>query len=90
MRSLDRGHIPQGSSVINFLRMLGGAAGVSLCGIVLEWRVAAHGAMLDTGTTSPARMAAFGETFLMLAAICALAVIAALKLRTPPDMKSSK
>ncbi|KRC12016.1 MFS transporter [Hydrogenophaga sp. Root209] len=90
MRSLDRGHIPQGSSVINFLRMLGGAAGVSLCGIVLEWRVAAHGAMLDTGTTSPARMAAFGETFLMLAAICALAVIAALKLRTPPDTKSSK
>ena len=81
MRSLDRNHIPQGSSVINFLRMLGGAAGVSLCGIVLEWRVAAHGALLDTGTTSPARMAAFGETFLMLAAICALAVVAALKLR---------
>ena len=90
MRSLDRSHIPQGSSVINFLRMLGGAAGVSLCGIVLEWRVAAHGAMLDTGTTSPARMAAFGETFLMLAAICALAVIAALKLRTVPHASGSK
>ena len=43
MRGLDHSHIPQGSSVINFLRMLGGAAGVSLCGIVLEWRVAAHG-----------------------------------------------
>ena len=81
MRGLGHSHIPQGSSVINFLRMLGGAAGVSLCGIVLEWRVAAHGALLDTGTTSPARMAAFGETFLMLAAICAVAVVAALKLR---------
>ncbi|MDM7942085.1 MAG: MFS transporter [Hydrogenophaga sp.] len=81
MRGLDRSHIPQGASVINFLRMLGGAAGVSLCGIVLEWRVAAHGALLDTGTTSPARMAAFDETFLMLAAICAVAVVAALKLR---------
>ncbi|WP_300658770.1 MFS transporter [Hydrogenophaga sp.] len=90
MRSLDRSHIPQGSSVINFLRMLGGAAGVSLCGIVLEWRVAAHGALLDTGTTSPARMAAFGETFLMLAAICALAVVAALKLRSPPPSTGSK
>ncbi|WP_332744593.1 MFS transporter [Hydrogenophaga sp.] len=90
MRSLDRGHIPQGSSVINFLRMLGGAAGVSLCGIVLEWRVAAHGAVLDTGTSSPARMAAFGETFLMLAAICALAVIAALKLRTVQQTTGSK
>lgn len=81
MRGLGHAHIPQGSSVINFLRMLGGAAGVSLCGIVLEWRVAAHGALLDTGTTSPARMAAFDETFLMLAAICGLAVVAALKLR---------
>ncbi len=90
MRSLDRSHIPQGSSVINFLRMLGGAAGVSLCGIVLEWRVAAHGALLDTGTTSPARMAAFDETFLMLAAICALAVVAALKLRTAPPVAGSK
>jgi EmrB/QacA subfamily drug resistance transporter len=81
MRGLGRSHIPQGSSVINFLRMLGGAAGVSLCGIVLEWRVAAHGALLDTGPASPARMAAFDETFLMLAAICALALVAALKLR---------
>ena len=90
MRGLGHAHIPQGSSVINFLRMLGGAAGVSLCGIVLEWRVAAHGALLDTGTTSPARMAAFDETFLMLAAICALAVVAALKLRTAPVPKGSE
>ena len=90
MRGLGHTHIPQGASVINFLRMLGGAAGVSLCGIVLEWRVAAHGALLDTGTTSPARMAAFDETFLMLAAICALAVVAALKLRTAPDTKGSE
>jgi EmrB/QacA subfamily drug resistance transporter len=90
MRGLGHAHIPQGSSVINFLRMLGGAAGVSLCGIVLEWRVAAHGALLDTGTTSPARMAAFDETFLMLSAICALALTAALKLRNAPPAQGSK
>ena len=35
MRSLPRHDIPQGASVINFLRMLGGAAGVSVCGICL-------------------------------------------------------
>ncbi len=80
MRGLERHHIPQGSSVINFLRMLGGAAGVSLCGIVLEWRLAAHGAQLGGGDQR-ARLAAFDETFLMLAALCALAVIAAWKLR---------
>jgi EmrB/QacA subfamily drug resistance transporter len=82
MRGLDRTHIPQGSSVINFLRMLGGAAGVSLCGIVLEWRVAAHGFRLDTANPSPERLAAFDETFGLLAAICALAIVAAWRLRT--------
>jgi EmrB/QacA subfamily drug resistance transporter len=81
MRGLDHTHIPQGSSVINFLRMLGGAAGVSLCGIVLEWRISAHGFRLDTTSTNPARLIAFNETFLMLAAVCALALVAALKLR---------
>jgi EmrB/QacA subfamily drug resistance transporter len=81
MRGLERTHIPQGSSVINFLRMLGGAAGVSLCGIVLEWRVAAHGFRLDTANPSPERLTAFDETFGMLAAVCALALVAAWKLR---------
>ena len=81
MRGLERTHIPQGSSVINFLRMLGGAAGVSLCGIVLEWRFAAHGFRLDTANPSPERLAAFDETFGLLAAICALAIVAAWRLR---------
>jgi len=85
MRGLERHHIPQGSSVINFLRMLGGAAGVSLCGIVLEWRLAAHGAQLNSAGSSPARLAAFDETFLMLATLCALAVVAAWRLRAERD-----
>ena len=91
MRGLERSHIPQGASVINFLRMLGGAAGVSLCGIVLEWRLAVHGVQLATsGTDASARVAAFDETFLMLAAICALALTAALKLREAPGPQGSK
>ena len=81
MRALDRSLISQGASAINFLRMLGGAAGVSLCAIVLEWRIAAHGDSLTQAATSAARLAAFNEAFLMLAAICALALGAALQLR---------
>ena len=83
MRPLDKPLIAQGSSAIGFLRMLGGAAGVSLCGIVLEWRLAAHGASLATSAASPAKTAAFGETFLMLAAFCMIAVVAAWQLRAP-------
>ena len=81
MRGLDKALIPQGVSGINFLRMLGGATGVSLCGIVLEWRLAAHGDSFANTVTSPARLAAFNESFLMLAALCALAIVAARQLR---------
>ena len=84
MRALDRSLIPQGSSTINFVRMLGGAAGVSLCGIVLEWRIAAHGDSLTAPATSAARLAAFNESFWMLAGLCALAMVAAWRLRGDP------
>ncbi len=84
MRGVDKALIPQAASAINFLRMLGGAAGVSLCAIVLEWRMAAHGDSLAHPGTSPARLAAFNESFVLLAAICALAVVAALQLRERP------
>lgn len=84
MRPLDKGQIPQGASIINFLRMLGGAMGVSLCAIVLEWRLAARAATL-AGPTSPERMAAFGDAFLLLAATCAVATVMAWQLRGPPQ-----
>ena len=84
LRSLDKGLISQGSSAINFVRMLGGAIGVSLCGIVLEWRLAAHGDALTRAASSPARLAAFNESFMMLAALCALALVAAWRLRDVP------
>ncbi|WP_415205611.1 MFS transporter [Pseudorhodoferax sp.] len=74
MRGLDQSLVTQGVSAINFLRMLGGAAGISLCGIVLEWRLAVHGEGL----------AAYDETFLMLAGLCALAMVAARQLRPAP------
>ena len=81
MRGLSRPLVPQGSSVISFVRMVGGAVGVSVCAIVLEWRMAAHGQSLTHISTSPERLSAFNESFLMLAAICALAIVAAWQLR---------
>ena len=91
MRPLAKPLIPQGASAISFIRMLGGAAGVSLCAIALEWRLAAHGDSLARAT-SPARLAAFNEVFLMLAALCAIALFAAWQLRTtvPVPPNSSK
>ena len=88
MRSLDKSLISQGSSTFSFIRMLGGAAGVSLCGIFLEWRVtwyAAQSAALEVATSE--RIAAFRDTFLMLTAICALAALAAFRIR--PNVKAA-
>jgi EmrB/QacA subfamily drug resistance transporter len=84
MRGLDRAQMAQGSSVVNFVRMLGGAAGVSLCGIVLEWRLAVHGDSLANQALSPERLSAFNEVFVMLAVLCALAMLAARHLHTEP------
>jgi predicted MFS family arabinose efflux permease len=89
LRSLDKALVPQGASAINFLRMLGGATGVSLCAIVLESRLAAHGDSLARQGTSLARLAAFNETFLLLAGVCALAVLAAWQLRDPPRHRAA-
>ena len=84
LRPLPTEQVSQGASAISFVRMLGGAIGVSLCGIVLEWRLAAHGDSLAIAASSPARLAAFNESFLMLAALCVVAMAAASQLRVPP------
>ena len=83
LRPLPHALVAQGASAISFVRMLGGAIGVSLCGIVLEWRLVAHGDSLANTASSPARLAAFDESFLMLAALCLVALAAASQLRAP-------
>ena len=82
MRGVPHALIPQGSSVINFVRMVGGATGVSLCAIVLEWRLAVGGVQLGQGL-SEATLRAFNETFIGLAAVTALAMLAAWQLGRP-------
>mgnify|MGYP001560897696 FL=1 len=79
IRGLPKDLIPQASSVIGFVRMLGGAAGVSICAIVLEWRMAATGLVAHSrGADSGLR--AFNETFVFLAVTTALALLAAWKM----------
>jgi EmrB/QacA subfamily drug resistance transporter len=63
--------IAQGSSLINLLRQLGGAAGVSLSGVVVAWRLRVHGDAV----------VAFHEAFVLLGALTALAMVAASRIR---------
>jgi EmrB/QacA subfamily drug resistance transporter len=82
MRGIDHSLIAQGASTLNFLRQLGGAIGVSLVGIVLEWRLAIHrsGSGLVANSMEN-RLHAFDETFFFVAVLCAIAVAAAWRMR---------
>jgi predicted MFS family arabinose efflux permease len=82
MRGLPKDLIPQASSVIGFVRMLGGAAGVSICAIVLEWRLAVYA--LTASHPGSADLRAFNETFVFLATMTALALLAAWKMGEAP------
>lgn len=81
MRGVNASLITQGATVINFMRQLGGAIGVSLVGIVLEWRIGAERPELPTLQALDRKLAAFDETFLCVAAVCAIAVLAAWRMR---------
>lgn len=84
MRGVDFSLIAQGSSVINFVRQLGGAIGVSLAGVGLQWRLESHGALLagnQAGADAAARIRAFDETFLAVGLVIATAILAAWRIR---------
>jgi EmrB/QacA subfamily drug resistance transporter len=74
MSGLGAGDVPQAASTISFLRQLGGATGVGLVGIFLEWRLRVRGA---------GSVAAFADTFWLVAALVAVATAAALRMRAP-------
>lgn len=83
MRGVDAGLIPQGASAINFLRQLGGAIGVSLVGILLEWRLTVYHSGLDPsgGENMAGTLRAFNETFLFVSVVCASAILASWRMR---------
>jgi len=68
MHGLPQSLISHGSSTINFLRQLGGAVGIGLVGNILEWRLRTHAG-------NP--LAAYHETFALIGAITACAIVAA-------------
>jgi len=78
MRALDTPRIPAGTSTMNFLRQLGGAVGVNLVGIMLEWRLQTHAALGAAGT-----LRAFHEVFVLMALLTAAAAVAAWQIRGP-------
>jgi hypothetical protein len=88
MRGLDFSLIAQGASTINFVRQLGGAIGVSMVGIVLEWRIAVHESRQALGIDN--HRSAFNETFFLVAVLCGIAVVAAWYMRANQPTQESE
>jgi EmrB/QacA subfamily drug resistance transporter len=72
MEGIEPDLIAQGTSLINLLRQLGGATGVSLSGVFVEWRLRLLG-----GEALPA----FHQAFVALGVLTALAIVAAWGMR---------
>ena len=78
---LDKGLLAYASSTVNFLRMLGGAVGIGLVGVLLDWRLGVAGV-----DASPAeRMTAYHEVFSLLGLMCGGAWLLARRLPVAPE-----
>lgn len=75
IQALTLEQVPQGSGAINFVRQLGGAFGVNLLAIFVEWR--SHTALTGTLELLDARTEAFQAGFALLGAIFACTLLPA-------------
>jgi MFS transporter, DHA2 family, multidrug resistance protein len=74
VESLPPQYLGQASAAVNFARQLGGAIGINLLAVLLEWRLSAHGVAADA-------TAAFRDCFLLVTIAFAAAVIPAFSIR---------
>lgn len=81
-RGLDPQQIPQAASLTSLLRQFGGAAGVAVVGLLIEWRLGVRGFTVEglsmaSGEELVGVVRAFRETFAILTALTLPAVLAA-------------
>ncbi len=74
VQALPPEHLGHAASVVNFARQLGGAIGVNLLAVLLEWRLDAYA---GSGEAAPA----FRDCFLVVTIAFAAAVVPALAIR---------
>lgn len=75
LREVEPQHLAQSSMVVSYTRQIGGVFGVAISAVFLEWREATYSA------TEAGMASAYSETFAMLAAAFALALIAASRMK---------
>lgn len=71
LRHLEPQQLSQSSVVISYMRQLGGVLGVAVAAVFVEWRESIHGHGI------PGIYTAYAQSFLLLAGVFLLALIAA-------------
>ncbi len=75
LRGMEAHQLGQSSMVISYVRQLGGVLGIAVSAVFVEWRTSVHGASAD----GIAR--AFSDSFLMVAMVFVLALVAASRMK---------
>ena len=76
LHHLEPHQLGQSSVVISYARQLGGVMGVAIVAVFVEWRERIH------GSTPPGIFDAYAQSFLLLAGVFALAIVAAARMRS--------
>ena len=78
LRHLDTQHLAQSSTVVSYMRQLGGVLGIAVIAVFVQWRESIY------GSTAPGIFSAYSQGFMVLSTVVLLAVLAA------ASMKASK
>lgn len=89
LRGLPTESIAQAASITAFVRQFGGAAGISVVGSVLHWRLLANGAGVEPAEATPPYIHAFEEAFWFLAAFSCTAAVIGWFLRPPAAISAA-
>jgi predicted MFS family arabinose efflux permease len=77
LRHLEPHQLGQSSVVISYSRQLGGVLGIAVIAVFVAWRESVYGSSVEGIHTS------YAQGFLLLAAVFALALTAALRMKPP-------
>jgi len=75
LRHLDSKHLAQSSTVVSYVRQLGGVLGIAVIAVFIQWREGIYGSL------PPDVFSAYSQGFMVLSAVVLLAVLAAANMK---------
>jgi hypothetical protein len=75
LRHLNTQHLAQSSTVVSYMRQLGGVLGVAVIAVFVQWRESIY------GSTAPGIFSAYSQGFMVLSTVVLLAVLAAASMK---------